>query len=119
MSINPNVRNVLIVVAIAAVVALVPGGGTTANVVIQAVSLIFLAALLWVASIMYREHRTTLYSLGEGRRAALYAAVAVLAVTLTATAQLWRTSAGSVAWLVLIGASIYTGGAVIWAARKY
>jgi hypothetical protein len=119
MSINRNLRNVLIVVAIAAVVALVPGGGTTANVVIQAVSLVFLAALIWVASIMYREHRTTLYSLGEGRRAALYAAVAVLAVTLTATAQLWRTSAGSVAWLVLIGASIYTGGAVIWAARKY
>jgi drug/metabolite transporter (DMT)-like permease len=119
MSVNRNVRNVLIVVAIAAVVALVPGGGTTANVVIQAVSLAFLAALLWVASIMYREHRTQLYSLGEGRRAALYAAAAVLAVTLTATAQLWRTSAGSVAWLVLVGASIYTGGAVIWAARKY
>jgi hypothetical protein len=67
---------------------------------------------------MYREHRTALYALGDGRRAALYAAVAVLAVTLTATAQLWRTSAGSVAWLVLIGASIYTGGAVIWAARR-
>src|SRR5581483_397148 len=119
MSINSNVRNVLIVVAIAAVVALAPGGGTTANVVIQAISLIFLAALIWVASIMYREHRNALYSLGEGRRAALYAAVAVLAVTLTATAQLWRTSAGSVAWLVLIGASIYTGGSVICAARKY
>jgi multisubunit Na+/H+ antiporter MnhB subunit len=119
MSINANVRNVLIVLAIAAVVALAPGGGTTANVVIQAVSLIFLAALIWVASIMYREHRNALYALGEGRRAALYAAAAVLALTLTGTAMLWRTSAGSVAWLVLVGASIYTGGAVIWAARKY
>ncbi len=119
MSINANVRNVLIVLAIAAVVALAPGGGTTANVVIQAVSLIFLAALLWVASIMYREHRGALYALGERRRAALYAAAAVLALTLTGTAMLWRTSAGSVAWLVLVGASVYTGGAVIWAARKY
>ena len=107
MRINANVRNVLIVLALAAVVALVPGGGTTANAVIQAVSLLFLGAIIWVGAIMYREHRS-----------ALYAAVAVLAVTLTATAQLWRTSAGSVAWLVLVGASIYTGGAVIWAARK-
>lgn len=119
MSINANVRNVLIILAVAAVVAFVPGGGTTGNVVIQAVSLIFLAAIAWVASIMYREHRAALYSLGEGRRAALYAAIAVLAITLTATPQLWRTSAGSVAWLVLVGVSVYTGFAVIWAARKY
>jgi hypothetical protein len=119
MSINANVRNVIIVLAIAAVVALVPGGGTTANVVIQAVSLIFLASIVWVGSIMYREHRTALYSLGDGRRAILYAAAGVLAVTLTGTAQLWRTSAGSVAWLVLVGASIYAACAVLWAARKY
>jgi hypothetical protein len=119
MSINTNVRNVVIVLALAAVVALVPGGGTTANVVIQAVSLIFLASIVWVASIMYRQHRSALYALGEGRRAALYAAVGVLAITLTATPQLWRTSAGSVAWLVLIGVSVYTGFAVVWAARKY
>ena len=119
MSINTNVRNVLIVLAIAAVVALVPGGGTTANVVIQAVSLIFLASIVWVASIMYRQHHAALYSMGEGKRAALYAAVGVLAITLTATPQLWLTSAGSVTWLVLVGASVYTGFAVVWAARKY
>ncbi len=119
MSINANVRNVVIVLAIAAVVALVPGGGTSANVVIQAVSLVFLASILWVGSIMYREHRVAIYSLGDRRRAALYVAAGVLAVTLTATPQLWRTSAGSVAWLVLVGASVYVGASVVWAARKY
>jgi hypothetical protein len=119
MSINANVRNVLIVLAIAAVIALVPGGGTTANVVIQAISLIFLVSIVWVASIMYREHRTALYSLGDGRRAVLYAAVGVLALTLTGTARLWGTSAGSVAWLLLVGASVYAAGAVLWAARRY
>jgi hypothetical protein len=108
-----NLRNVAIIVAIATVVALVPGGGTTARVVITAVSLIFLAALAWVASILYREHRTTLYSLDDSRRAALYAAAAVLAVTLTATSK------GSVAWLVLVGVSVYTLFAVVWAARRY
>jgi hypothetical protein len=119
MKINANVRNVLIIVLIAAVVAIAPGGGTGANVVVQAVSLFFLAAIAWVASIMYRQYRTELYSLGDGRRAALYVAVGVAAVTLTATARLWSTSAGSVAWLVLMGAAIYTTFAVVWAARKY
>jgi len=119
MTINPNVRNVLIVLAIAAVVALVPGGGTTAGVVIQIVSLAFLASILWVASLMYRAHRIALFSLGDRRRAILYGAAGMLAITLTGTSQLWRTSSGSVAWLVLVGGSVYAGGAVIWAAKKY
>jgi multisubunit Na+/H+ antiporter MnhB subunit len=119
MSSVTNLRNVAIIVVIAAVVAFAPGGGTTGHVVITAVSLIFLAALGWVASIMYREHRTSLYSLGESRRVALYAAAVVLAVTLTATSKLWSTSAGSVAWLVLVAAGVYTVFAVVWAARRY
>ena len=40
-------------------------------------------------------------------------------MTLTATHRLWDTPAGSVAWLVLVGASVYAGCAVIWAARRY
>ncbi len=116
---NSNIRNILIVLVIAALVVAIPGGGTGANVALQAASLVFLGALAWVASVMYRQHRTDLYSLGDGRRAALYAAVAVATVTLTATPRLWQTSAGSVAWLVLIGGAVYTAFAVLWAARKY
>ncbi len=112
-------RNVVIVLAIAAVVDIVPGGGTAAGVVIQAVSIIFLAALAWVAALSYREHRNTLYSLGDRRRAILYTAVGVLAVTLTATSRLWTSSIGSVAWLVLIAAGIYAGIAVLLSARRY
>lgn len=116
---NANVRNLLIVLAIAALVALVPGGGTGANVALQAASLAFLAALAWFASILYRQHRLELDSLGDRRRAALYISVGVATVTLTATPRLWHTSAGSVAWLVLMGAAVYTVVAVVWSARRY
>ncbi len=119
MRVSANVRNVLIILVLAALVALVPGGGTVARVIIQALSLIFLGALGWVASIMYRQHRTALYSLGDRRRAAVYAAAATLALTLTATHRLWQTPGGSVAWLVLVGVSVYVGAAVFWAARRY
>jgi hypothetical protein len=112
-------RNIVIILVIAALVAILPGGGTGAGVVLQALYLAFLGSLIWVGTIMYREHRGSLYLLGDGRRALLYAAAAVLAVTLTATHRLWNSPAGSIAWLVLVGAALYVGAAVVWAARRY
>jgi hypothetical protein len=112
-------RNILIVLALAAVIDIVPGGGTAASVVVQAISLIFLGALVWVVSLMYREHRNELYSLGDRRRAALYAAVGVLAVTLTATSRLWSSSLGTVAWLLLIAGALYGGVTVLFSRRRY
>ena len=112
-------RNILIILAIAALVAVLPGGGTGAHVALQALYLLFLATLGWFAMTMYRQYRTTLYSLGDRRRAILYAALVVLAVTLTGTVKLWSTGAGSVAWLVLVGLSAYAIIAIVWSARKY
>ena len=118
MSISSTARNIIIVLALAAIVAFVPGGGTGSSVILTAVYLIFLGALGWVGSILYRERRGSLYLLGDGRRALLYGAIVVLAVTLTATNRLWASSAGSIGWLVLIGVSIYAIFAILWAARR-
>ncbi|MGA9859956.1 MAG: hypothetical protein WBQ18_18975 [Solirubrobacteraceae bacterium] len=112
-------RNVIIILVVAAIVAIVPGGGRATSVVLTALYLAFLGATVWVASIMYRERRGALYLLGDGRRALLYGALGVLAVTLTATGRLWHTPIGSVAWLVLIAGSVYVACAVVWAARRY
>jgi hypothetical protein len=117
--VNTTIRNILIVLAIAAVVALVQGGVTAANVAIQAISLAFLGTIIWFLSMTYRQHRVTLYSLGDGRRALLYVALAVGTLTLTATSRLLGTGAGSVAWLLLLAGSAYAVFAVLWSARKY
>ena len=114
-----TVRNIAIILILAALVAIVPGGGTAANVLLQAASLLFLAVLCWFASIMYRQHRSSLYSLGDQRRAIVYVALGVATLTLSATPRLWNTSAGSVAWLILIGACVYAVVAIAWAARRY
>jgi len=119
MHISKTLRNVLIVLAIAALVVLVPGGGTGASVATQAVSLAFLAALGWFASVMYRQHRATLYGLGDGRRAILYVAVGAAALVLTGTSRLWHSPGGSVVWLLVIGGAAYAVFAIVWAARKY
>ncbi|HEY4830159.1 MAG TPA: hypothetical protein VIH85_25570 [Solirubrobacteraceae bacterium] len=112
-------RNVLIVLAIAAVVGLVQGGVTAANVAIQALSLAFLGTIVWFLAITYRQYRSTLYGLGDGRRALLYVALGVGTLTLTATSRLWASGAGSVAWLLLLAGSIYAVFTVVWSARKY
>lgn len=110
--------NILVVLVLAAIVAVVPGGGTAAGVVTQAVSLAFLGALASFAAMMYRQHRLSLYAIGDHRRAALYAAIGVAAIVLTATNRMWSTSLGSVLWLVLLGVAIYVAAAVFIAARR-
>jgi hypothetical protein len=112
-------RNIAIVLVIAALVVVIPGGGTGASFALQAASLAFLATLGWFAVISYRQHRSAIYSLGDGRRAIVYVALAVATVTLTDTSRLWKTGAGSVAWLLLLGAAAYAVIAIVWAARKY
>jgi hypothetical protein len=116
---NSTVRNVAIIAVLAAMVSILPGGGTGASVVLAAIYLVFLGALVWVAAITYREHRGSLYLLGDGKRALLYIAAGVLAVTLTATHKLWGSPAGEIAWLALVGASVYVGFSILWAARRY
>jgi hypothetical protein len=116
---NRTARNVVIVLAIAAVVALVQGGQTAANVALQALSLVFLGVIVYFLSVMYRQYRVTLYGLGDRRRALLYVALGVGTLTLTASSKLWATGAGSVAWVLLLAASVYTVFTVVWSARKY
>lgn len=116
---SSNARNILIVLVIAALVAVIPGGGTGASVALQALYLAFLAALWWFGSLLYRQHRVALYSLGDARRTVLYVAIAVGFVTLTATSRLWASSAGTIAWIVLLVAAVYGVFAVVWSARQY
>jgi hypothetical protein len=119
LNINPNVRNVAIVLIIAALVVLIPGGGTGANVALQAASLAFLATFAWVAFRLYREHRVALYSLGDSRRLIVYAAVGAAAVVFTASHRMFATGAGTIAWIALIAGCAYAVFAVVYSARKY
>jgi hypothetical protein len=119
MRVSPAVRNLIIILALAGVVDLLPGGGTGANVALQAVQILFLGAIGWFAMIMYRQRRSDLYGLGDNRRAALYIAAGVILLTLTANQRLTGTAAGTLAFVVLLVGGAYTIFAVIWSARQY
>jgi hypothetical protein len=112
-------RNIAIVLALAALVVLVPGGGSGASFALQAVSLLFLAVIAWYGYVSYRQHRMGLYDLGDRRRAVLYASIGLVVLTLTATSRLFTTTAGRVVWLLLLIAAAYAAFAVVWSARRY
>jgi hypothetical protein len=117
---NPQaLRNILIIFVIAAVIVIVPGGGSASSFVIQLISLAFLTAIAWVASRLYREHRVALYSLGNQRRAIVYAAAGVATLTFCASGRLLNTGAGSLVWLFLIAVAAYAVFAVFRSAREY
>lgn len=98
-----TVRNVLIILALGAAVAVVPGGSKASDAILQALVVIMLAALAFLAVRLYRERRSDIYGLGDRERAILYASLGLGTVTFVGTNYLWNTGGGSIVWLVMIG----------------
>jgi hypothetical protein len=115
VKLNTNVRNFAIIALIAAVIVVIPGGQTASSFVVQAISLAFLGAIAWIASRLYQEHRVSLYSLGDRKRAILYVAAGVATLTFTASSRLFNSGPGSVVWILLLAGCAY---AVFWVFRS-
>jgi len=101
-------RNIGIVVLIALVVWLAPGGGEGATFIQQLLNAIFIVTVALICVILYRQYRGEIFSLGDAWRFALYAAVGVAIVTVAASRRLFETGAGAVLWFGLVGAASYT-----------
>ena len=120
MQLNSNVRNVAVILLIAAAIYALGHTGDFALAFLEtAISLAFMATLAWIASRLYREHRVEIYALGTRRRAIAYAAIGVGALALTAVDRFWKTGFGTVVWLVLLGCCIYALYAVWRSSREY
>ena len=114
-----NVRNVLIILALAAAVAFLPAAGVGASFLGWLLGIAFLGALAFFVYRMYREYRVMLYGLGDRNRGLLYGAAGVTVLTLTATRLMWGTAIGTIAWFALLGAAIYAAVYVYRASREY
>lgn len=114
-----TIRNVLIIVVLAALVDLVPGGGTAASVLVEAIWIAFLALLVWVAARLYRRHDYDLDSLDMRHQSVLYGSIGVIVVALTAGPRLRQSSFGTVLWLMVLLGSGYAIYAVYSSLRRY
>jgi hypothetical protein len=101
-----NLRNAVIVLLIAAVVAFAPAGGNAADVVLTLITMAFLTVIAWSAYVFSRENQLTLATLSDGRRAILYGAIGLLVLLVAGTDELFRTGGGTVAWILLFAGSV-------------
>ena len=100
-------RNVGIILVLAAAVAFVPGGGTTADVVAGILSTLILASLVLLAARFYRDRRVDIDGLGDRWRALLYGAIAVAVLDMAARPRLSETDGGTLVWIALLGVAAY------------
>ena len=107
-------RNVAIVMLLAAVVAFAPHGGNAADAVLTAITMGFLAGIAWTLFVLSRQHQLTLASLTDGRRAVLYGALGLIALLVAGSDEMFASGGGTLAWILLLGASV---GAIwkVWA----
>lgn len=97
-----TLRNIVIVVAVAAAVAFVPGGGKTAAFVSALVSTGIVVIFVLLGARFYRENRVALFSLGDRYRGLLYGAVAAVVLALAGRVKLLDTGVGTLVFFVLL-----------------
>jgi hypothetical protein len=100
-------RNVGVILVLAALVAFLPGGGTTADVIGGILSTLILVSLVFFVARLYREHRLDIEGLGDGWRALLYGAIGVAVMAMAARPRLSDTSGGTLVWVALLGCASY------------
>jgi multisubunit Na+/H+ antiporter MnhB subunit len=106
-------RNVAIVLVLAAAVAFIPGGGTTAGLVGAILSTLIMVSLVFFAVRFYREHRMEIDGLGDRYRGLLYGALGAVVLALAALPRLSDSSGGTLVVVALLGGAAY-GLYVVW-----
>ena len=97
-----TLRNVAIILALAAVVDFLPGGGAAADTVMAALTLIFMVAIAWFVYRLYREQQLTLATLTDARKAGLFGAVGGIALLVVAYDEFSSWTGGVLLWIALL-----------------
>jgi hypothetical protein len=101
-----TVRNIAIILALAAGIDFLPGGGDAAQAVVTALTMIFLAAIAWLVYRVYREQQLTLATLTDGRKAGLFGAVGAIALLVVAYDDFRSWTGGVLLWIALMAGCI-------------
>ncbi|MGO9319979.1 MAG: hypothetical protein ACLQBY_04125 [Solirubrobacteraceae bacterium] len=127
-------RNVAIILAIAAAVYFIPGGGRAASTFEAALWAAFGLGIGYFALRMYREHHIALFGLGDRHRGLLYGAVALGVFAWMVRKRMWYalqvrggelvqvhrwSGVGEFAWFVLVGLVVYSLLTVYRHSRTY
>ncbi len=116
---GPAPRNIAIVLLIAVAVWAVPGGGIAAGVVGELISIAFLVAIWFALVYVYRNFRTTIFSLGEQHRAYLYGGLASILFLGASADRFFDDIALTFLWFAILAAAGYALVATFRHWREY
>ena len=114
-----TMRNVAILLLLAAAVAYLPGGARAAATFQTILGVAFMLGIGFAGLWFYRQNHVAIYSLGDRRRGLLYGSIGVAVVTVAAKPRMWETRFGEFAWFVLLGLVVYTLFALYRYSRSY
>jgi hypothetical protein len=115
-----HIRNVLIIVALALAVWLLPGGDTGSSTIYNLLTVLLTAGLLFFGYRLYMEHRAAIFGLEDRRRGILYGALALASFAIIATSRMWNQGGlGALLWCGLMALAAW-GIYDVWRAyREY
>lgn len=103
-------RNIAIILALAFVVAAVPGGGNAAEAILTAISIAFLVVIGFAGYGIYRSQQFSISALSDGDRGILVAAVGLIVLMIAGADELLETGLGALIWIGLLAVA----GVAIW-----
>jgi hypothetical protein len=99
-------RNVAIILVLAAIVDLVPGGGDAAETIMVAITMAFAAAISWFVYRLYRQQEMTMLTLTDGRRAIMFGAVGAILLLIAGFEEFRAWDGGVVLWIALMAGAV-------------
>lgn len=110
----------LAVLLVALLFTVVPGGGSTLNVLVAILSVGFFVAIALLGYRLYREHSFTLESLTDLHRGVLYSAVGGAFLVFAAAERMFDWGGGGILiWVALLGLCSYGVFWVWMSSRDY
>lgn len=112
-------RNIAIILVLALIVDLVPGGGNAADAITVTVGMLFLAMIAYAAYRFFLQNRYAYLTLDHRHRATLVVAVGAIVLMIAAADELTRTGLGLIVWLGVLAASIWAMVLVYQESKTY
>jgi hypothetical protein len=101
-----GVQVAAIVAGLAAIVAFVPHGGSTAGFIGRIISISLTVLLALFAARMYQMFRNDIYGLGDRHRTILYASIGGFVLAMAWRPELFDTGGGTVLWIGMIAGAL-------------
>lgn len=101
-------RNIAIILALALVFAVAPGGGNAAQAILAAVSILFMAAIGWTGYVFYRQNRLTYLGLTDRQRGLLVGSLGAIVLMIAGASELTRSGGGTLLWIAVLVLAVLT-----------